>query len=68
MDKITRKYKMLPNRIERIIMYKKDHDQYMNMKEKALGFKRNIRQHGLISHYNIRSDPFCVLVMLLLYL
>ena len=33
--------------------------------EKYVGFK-NIKKNGLIFHYDIRSDPMLVLVMLLL--
>ena len=28
----------------------------MNIKKKSVGFKNNIRYHGLDFHYNIRAD------------
>ena len=28
----------------------------MNIKKKAVGFKKNIKKHGLLFHYNIRAD------------
>ena len=28
----------------------------MNIKKKDVGFKKNMKKHGLIFHYNIRSD------------
>ena len=28
------------------------------MFNKAVGFKKNIKKHGLIFHYSIRADPF----------
>ena len=30
----------------------------MNIKKKAVGFKKNIKKHALTFHYNITSDPF----------
>ena len=33
------------------------HVQYMNIKKKAVGIKKNIDKHGLLFHYNIREDP-----------
>ena len=30
----------------------------MNIKKKAVGFKKIIKKHGLSFHYNIRADPF----------
>ena len=29
----------------------------MNIKGKAVGFKNNIKKHGLVFHFNIRADP-----------
>ena len=28
----------------------------MNIRERAVGFRKNIQKHGLIFHYNIRAD------------
>ena len=29
----------------------------MNIKNKAVGFRENIKKHGLLFQYNIRADP-----------
>ena len=29
----------------------------MNIKKKYVGFKKNIKKHDFIFHYNIRKDP-----------
>ena len=33
------------------------HVQYINMKKEDVGFKNNIKKHGLTFHYNIKADP-----------
>ena len=37
------------------------------MKKKSVGFKKNIKKHYLLFHFNIRADPCWVLVMMTLY-
>ena len=39
----------------------------MNKNKKTIGFKKNIKNHGLIFHYNIRADLMLGIFMLLLY-
>ena len=33
----------------------------MNIKKKGVGFNKNIKNHGLLFHYNIISDPLLVI-------
>ena len=42
------KYTMLPNWIGTIIIYQNKFVQYMNIKKTYVGFKKNIKKHGLI--------------------
>ena len=30
----------------------------MNIKKKVIGFKKNIKNYGLLFHYSMRADPF----------
>ena len=66
MGLITIKDKIFPKLKEGIIIYKEEDVHYMNINRKSVDFNKNIKKHGFIFHYNIRSDPFWLLVMLLL--
>ena len=35
----------------------KKHVQYINIKKKAVGFKKNIKKRGLLFHYNLIAEP-----------